>query len=56
MILADGIIGQMMEPVSFEDIKPGEILLNPWATTRGQREGAEYNKFPVPGSGGTGGT
>lgn len=33
MILADGIIGQMMEPVSFKDIKPGDDVDKPWATT-----------------------
>ncbi len=33
LILADGIIGQMMEPVTFEDIKPGENIAKPWATT-----------------------
>ena len=40
MILADGTIGQMMEPVSFEDIKIGEIVEKPWATTGtdGKRE------------------
>ena len=32
MILADGTIGQMMEPVSF-DIKAPQIIDKPWATT-----------------------
>ena len=34
MILADGMIGQMMEPLEFkEDIKPSGIVDKPWAMT-----------------------
>jgi 2-oxoglutarate ferredoxin oxidoreductase subunit alpha len=34
MILADGVLGQMMEPLEFdEDIKPSGIVDKPWAMT-----------------------
>ena len=33
MILADGMLGQMMEPVSFENIGESEMIEKPWATT-----------------------
>lgn len=40
MILADGVLGQMMEPVSFDDIEAPQIVEKPWATngTNGKRE------------------
>lgn len=40
MLLADGTLGQMMEPVSFENIKIAEKVEKPWATTgtKGQRK------------------
>ncbi|NLP17588.1 MAG: 3-methyl-2-oxobutanoate dehydrogenase subunit VorB [Firmicutes bacterium] len=40
MILGDGVLGQMMEPVEFGDIKP-EIPSKPWATTG--RKGRDRN-------------
>ncbi|MHB1125971.1 MAG: 3-methyl-2-oxobutanoate dehydrogenase subunit VorB [Bacillota bacterium] len=33
MILADGLMGQMMEPVDFGEIKQTDLPLRPWATT-----------------------
>ena len=33
MILADGMLGQMMEPVSFDKIKTKEQIAKPWALT-----------------------
>ncbi|MGL5328539.1 MAG: 3-methyl-2-oxobutanoate dehydrogenase subunit VorB [Peptostreptococcaceae bacterium] len=40
MVLADGMIGQMMEPVDFDNIKKGEIKEKEWATvgTKGTRK------------------
>lgn len=32
MLLADGLLGQMMEPVSFDNINPGMPSEKPWAT------------------------
>ena len=40
MILSDGLLGQMMEPVEFGDIKP-VIPCKPWATTG--RKGRDRN-------------
>jgi len=33
MILADGLLGQMMEPVSFPEINPNAVDKSSWATT-----------------------
>lgn len=33
MILSDGILGQMMEPVTFGEVVPGGEVEKPWATT-----------------------
>ncbi len=33
MILADGTMGQMMEPVALDDLKVGPVPEKPWATT-----------------------
>ena len=40
MILADGTLGQMMEPVSFDSVPQPEIIEKPWATTgtKGERK------------------
>jgi 2-oxoglutarate ferredoxin oxidoreductase subunit alpha len=40
MLLGDGVLGQMMEPVEFADIKP-EVTSKPWATTG--RKGRDRN-------------
>ncbi|MCQ2481971.1 MAG: 3-methyl-2-oxobutanoate dehydrogenase subunit VorB [Clostridia bacterium] len=42
MILGDGTLGQMMEPVAFRDVEPIEVYDKPWACTgRGDRK--EHN-------------
>lgn len=33
MVLADGLLGQMMEPVTFSEVKDLQIPAKPWATT-----------------------
>ncbi|MBO7451959.1 MAG: 3-methyl-2-oxobutanoate dehydrogenase subunit VorB, partial [Clostridiales bacterium] len=39
MILGDGTLGQMMEPVAFRDEEPVEVIEKPWACTgRGDRK------------------
>ena len=40
MILADGTLGQMMEPVSFDSVPAPEVIDKPWATTgtKGERK------------------
>ena len=40
MILADGTLGQMMEPVSFDSVPEPEVIEKPWATTgtKGERK------------------
>ena len=42
MILADGILGQMMEPLEFdENIKPKKIIDKPWALTGAKNRSAK---------------
>lgn len=41
MVLADGLLGQMMEPVSFPEVKAEEVE-KPWATT-GHKNKREHN-------------
>ncbi len=36
MILGDGVLGQMMEPVEFRDPVPRELPPKDWATTGGK--------------------
>lgn len=47
MILADGMIGQMMEPVEFPDEKEVKLQEKPWATTGtdGKRKGNVINSL-----------
>lgn len=42
MILGDGALGQMMEPVEFRDVEPIEKVDKPWALT-GRKGRAEHN-------------
>jgi len=42
MILGDGIIGQMMEPVEFRDNEDTKVIEKPWATT-GTKMKREHN-------------
>jgi len=42
MILGDGTLGQMMEPVAFRDIEPIEVTDKSWAVT-GRNNRAEHN-------------
>ncbi len=48
MLLGDGIIGQMMEPVSFPDAKP-TLIDKPWATngTKGERKRNVINSLYI---------
>ncbi len=53
MILADGILGQMMEPLEFDDkIKPKKIIDKPWALTGAKNRSAKSIKslWLKPGS------
>lgn len=47
MILGDGMIGQMMEPVEFTEIKKRDLPGKPWATvgTKGERESNVINSL-----------
>lgn len=48
MILADGALGQMMEPVDFELSSKREIPEKTWATNGNLRQKKEeYNKLPL---------
>ncbi len=52
MILADGMIGQMMEPLEFkENIKPAGIIDKPWAMTGAKARKAQSIKSLVLGEG-----
>ncbi|MDD2533432.1 MAG: 3-methyl-2-oxobutanoate dehydrogenase subunit VorB [Eubacteriales bacterium] len=42
MILGDGALGQMMEPVEFRDVEPIENVAKPWALT-GRKGRSEHN-------------
>lgn len=44
MILGDGIIGQMMEPVEFKDEEDVQVIEKPWATT-GTELKREHNEI-----------
>ncbi|HYF84292.1 MAG TPA: 3-methyl-2-oxobutanoate dehydrogenase subunit VorB [Clostridia bacterium] len=47
MILGDGMIGQMMEPVEFTEVKKRKLPGKPWATvgTKGERSGNVINSL-----------
>ncbi|MFH1552700.1 MAG: 3-methyl-2-oxobutanoate dehydrogenase subunit VorB [Candidatus Omnitrophota bacterium] len=52
MILADGMLGQMMEPLEFdEDIKPSGIVDKPWAMTGAKGRPARSIKSLLLGEG-----
>ena len=53
MILGDGLIGQMMEPVEFKRrIEPADLPEKPWATTGRAGPGAEHRQLALPQGGG----
>ena len=47
MILADGVLGQMMEPLTLEPKLRRELPPKDWALTGPQRPRAEHRPFPV---------
>ena len=52
MVLADGILGQMMEPLEFEeDIKPGGLVNKPWAMTGASGRASKSMKSLLLGDG-----
>ncbi len=53
MILGDGLIGQMMEPVEFKRrIEPEDLPEKPWATTGAVGRGPEHHQLALPQGGG----
>ena len=53
MILGDGLIGQMMEPVEFKRrIEPEDLPEKPWATTGARRPAPEHRQLALPQGGG----
>ncbi len=52
MVLADGMLGQMMEPLEFdEDMKPPAVVSKPWALTGAENRDAQSIKSLRLGSG-----
>jgi len=53
MVLADGMIGQMMEPIEWKEYKPMELPPKDWATTgtKGKREHNIVNSLFIDAAG-----
>ena len=50
MVLGDGLIGQMMEPVEFKrTVQPEDLPPKPWATTGAAGRAAQHHQLPLPG-------
>ena len=50
MVLGDGIMGQMMEPVEFKrSIRPEDLPAKPWATTGAKGREAQHHQLAAPG-------
>ena len=50
MVLGDGIMGQMMEPVEFKrSIRPEDLPAKPWATTGAKGRAAQHHQLAAPG-------